>query len=103
MISVICFILSVRLELHDDVCEKISAARRDAIENMTKIKQRSGASQIEDELTLKQRTMNDRIKQIKHENLILNQLLVKMKAFTQWKQKNTEEHYMKQVCVYQSS
>ncbi|XP_064633719.1 uncharacterized protein LOC135491668 [Lineus longissimus] len=86
-----------RHELHDDCFDKISEARREAIEAMTRLKQKSGGSDKDDEVTARLLSMSEQIRETKHENYTLGKLMLKMKSMTNWRQNHMQENFFKQV------
>ncbi|XP_052781335.1 uncharacterized protein LOC128217918 isoform X2 [Mya arenaria] len=87
-----------RMELNDDVYEKISDTRREAFKAMSMVREKFGSS-IEDSGAGNALSKSETLRELQHENHVLNSLLLKMKAMKTWRQnhnlvnnlKNTQE------------
>ncbi|XP_074645051.1 uncharacterized protein LOC141901606 isoform X2 [Tubulanus polymorphus] len=86
-----------RHELHDDVYEKIGEARREAIESMTKLKQKSGGTAGHDEMSEKHIQMSAKIRDFEHENFNMTKLMLKSRAMSNWRHNYTTENFLKQI------
>ncbi|XP_077868441.1 uncharacterized protein LOC100372084 [Saccoglossus kowalevskii] len=83
-----------RNHLYDDMFNSIGDVRRDAVETMSKLKLKPGGTEEEDTLQRNLRKAEE-LREIKHENLTLNRLVLKMKTMNKWKRTQLYEYYEK--------
>ncbi|CAH3180891.1 unnamed protein product [Porites lobata] len=75
-----------RLFLHDDVHEGLSDVRRKAVEDMKKLREKSGTLKEESEAASKQvLAKSEQIRRFQEENKHLGQLFLKIKTMNNWK------------------
>lgn len=75
-----------RLFLHDDVHEGLSDVRRKAVEDMKKLREKSGTLKEESEAASKQvLAKSEQIRKFQEENKYLGQLFLKIKTMNNWK------------------
>ncbi|XP_053377209.1 uncharacterized protein LOC123529723 isoform X3 [Mercenaria mercenaria] len=85
-----------RNELHDDVFEKIGESRREAFKNMSTVREKFGSTQEE---SAADRTLakSETLRELKHENHVLNTLILKMKAMKTWRQNHDSVNFVKSI------
>ncbi|KAL4226305.1 hypothetical protein ACF0H5_014288 [Mactra antiquata] len=86
-----------RNELHDDVHEKIGESRREASDNMSKVRQKYGSSKEADTIADATLSKSETLRELKHENHVLNTLILKMKAMKTWRQNHDSVNFVKSI------
>lgn len=85
-----------RNELHDDVFEKIGESRREAFMSMSSVRQKFGGSG-EDSAADRTLAKSQKLQELKHENFVLNTLILKMKAMKTWRQNHDSVNFVKSI------
>ncbi|XP_048257717.1 uncharacterized protein LOC124151794 isoform X2 [Haliotis rufescens] len=83
--------------LYDDVFEKISQTRREAVEAISKLEKKVGGGGGDDERMNENLSQSEKLRSLQHENHTLNNLVLKMKTMTSWRQNHSTNNFLKTI------
>ncbi|KAH3820990.1 hypothetical protein DPMN_122743, partial [Dreissena polymorpha] len=85
-----------RNELHDDVFEKVSETRREALKAMSTVREKFGST-IDEGQAGEMMSKSEKLRELQHENHVLSTLILKMKAMKTWRQNHDSVQHVSRL------